>query len=350
MMGCLLRERVPGIGFVFLLLTHLVSGDQANDSLASSRRNALVKAIEEAGPSVVSVKVLRLTRRRWDDFFRFFEPRLSLEVEEASIGSGFVLDPKGIIVSNEHVLRGLSEVQLSFSDGRTLEGEVVASDPIHDIGLIRVKGDADSLPACALFTSSDLMVGEWVVAMGNPFGLSHTATVGVISALDRTLRTEDGRTFTGLIQTDAAINPGNSGGPLINCHGEVVGINTAIYAGAEGIGFAIPIDEALSAAESLLTEADRKEQLAKKAVWSDMLGAAVVPNPEGEGIVIVRVGELGIAHFASLEPWDELLQVSGKAVNDVQTLNRCLEDGTESGRFDMLIRRSGRKIVFRIRL
>jgi len=331
---------------LFFSIDALSSGE----NISSSRHNALVAAIEKAGPSVVSIKVLRATRSPWDEFFRFFEPRWELPLEETSMGSGFVLDAKGIIVTNEHVLRRVKDVRLGFSDGRTLEGKVVALDPANDVGLIKVVCDTASLPICPIFEGNDLMVGEWVIAMGNPFGLSHTATVGVISALERTLRTEDGRTFTDLIQTDAAINPGNSGGPLLNAMGQVIGINTAIYAGAQGIGFAIPIDKALRSAKNLLTETEKRERLMQEAIWSENMGAAFVPNPDGDGLLIVRVGRSGLSHFAGLEAWDLLLSVAGEPVNDLETLERCLELGSNMGRFDMVVRRSGREIIFRIRI
>src|SRR5204863_10077631 len=156
-----------------------------------------------------------------------------------SLGSGLIIDAAGVVLTNAHVIEGASRIVVTTLDGRELEADVLGSDRDADLAVLKV--DGKNLPARPLGRSGDLMIGETVIAIGNPFGLSHTVTTGVVSALNRSLNT-DGRTYTDFIQTDASINPGNSGGPLLNIRGELIGVNTAIYGKAQGIGFAIPVD------------------------------------------------------------------------------------------------------------
>src|SRR5256885_3358123 len=168
-----------------------------------------------------------------------------------ALGSGFVWSSDGIIVTNNHVVEGASRITVNFQDGTHLAAKLIGVDPDSDLAVLRV--DAKKLTPAPIGTSSDLMIGETVVAVGNPFGLSGSVTTGVVSALGRSVPSkEEGRTFTDFIQTDASINPGNSGGPLLNIEGKVIGINVAIYAQAQGIGFAIPVDRAKKVIQDLL--------------------------------------------------------------------------------------------------
>ena len=159
-----------------------------------------------------------------------------------SLGSGVLIDASGIIVTNDHVIRGASAIHVVLADGRQLDAEVVGSDAANDLAVLRVQGKGP-LPAARLGTSADLMIGETVVAIGSPLGLQKTVTVGVLSAIGRSFKADNEQIFDDFLQTDAAINPGNSGGPLLNLDGDVIGINTAILASAQGIGFAIPVDK-----------------------------------------------------------------------------------------------------------
>lgn len=212
----------------------------------SRRRDAVVDVVERVSPAVVFVGTKHIVESRFrsrdpffDEFFGdAFGPRRR-EVE--SLGSGVLVSTDGTVITNNHVIRGASEVHVVLADGRKLDAEVVGADPDNDIAVLKIPG-ASALPAAKLGTSSDLMIGETVVAIGSPFGLQKTVTVGVLSATGRSFRADD-QVFVDFLQTDASINPGNSGGPLMNLDGDVVGINTAIYAGGQGIGFAIPVDK-----------------------------------------------------------------------------------------------------------
>jgi serine protease Do len=214
------------------------------------RRTKVVEAVERASPAVVNISTSQVVARTpfphpadpfFDEFFRdFFEGRPQRS-EQTSLGSGAIVDAQGTILTNAHVIQRGSRIRVTLVDGREFDATLVGADADSDLAVLHIK--ATGLPTIALGTASDLMIGETVIAIGNPFGLSHTVTTGVVSALGRSLRSEE-RTFSDFIQTDAAINPGNSGGPLLNIRGELIGINTAIYGKAEGIGFAIPVDRA----------------------------------------------------------------------------------------------------------
>ena len=219
-------------------LLSFVSADLA------TRRDGVVEVVQKTSPAVVYIGTVQRvdssfrTGRSFQDFF-YGEREEKRAVE--GLGSGVIVDASGLIVTNEHVIRGASEIHVVLADGRQVDAEVIGSDADNDLAVLRVniKG---GLPFAKLGTSSDLMIGEKVVAIGSPFGLKKTVTAGVVSAVNRSFKA-DGRTFNDFIQTDASINPGNSGGPLLNIDGEVIGINSAIFASAQGIGFAIPADK-----------------------------------------------------------------------------------------------------------
>ncbi|MCW5893420.1 MAG: trypsin-like peptidase domain-containing protein [bacterium] len=217
------------------------------------RRSAVVMAVERAGPAVVNISSDQIVERRggspfpfrgdpfFDEFFRdFMDPRPRRE-KRTSLGSGVVVRNDGTILTNEHVILRGGTIHVTLSDGREFAAKLVGADTDSDLAVLRI--DAGKLPWIDMGRSDDLMIGETVIAIGNPFGLSHTVTTGVISATGRSLRGGD-RTYADFIQTDASINPGNSGGPLLNIKGELIGINTAIYGKAQGIGFAIPVARA----------------------------------------------------------------------------------------------------------
>ena len=221
-----------------ILVLSLATGDLA------SRRDAVVEVVQKTSPAVVYIGTVQMvdssfrTRSPLQEFF-YGEREEKRAVE--GLGSGVIIDPAGMIVTNEHVIRGASEIHVVLADGRQVDAEVIGSDADNDLAVLKVKVK-EPLPFAKLGTSSDLMIGEKVIAIGSPFGLKKTVTAGVVSAVNRSFKAE-GRTFNDFIQTDASINPGNSGGPLLNIDAEVIGINSAIFASAQGIGFAIPADK-----------------------------------------------------------------------------------------------------------
>src|SRR6266568_3267203 len=231
----------------------------AGQDLAKTRQTAIVTAASRLAPAVVSVNVLRRERRLpQDPFEQFFTPRGAEQVVEG-YGSGFLISPEGVVITNQHVTQGAEQIVVTTRDGRDFPAKIQGEDPLTDIAVLKV--DATGLPTAPLGKSTDLMIGEWVVAVGNPFAYllgntEPTVTAGVVSAVGRNLLPSEGQPgiCVGMIQTDAPINPGNSGGPLANAVGEVVGVNSSIFTssgGSVGIGFAIPIERALRVADEL---------------------------------------------------------------------------------------------------
>jgi serine protease Do len=223
---------------------------QAGEAKDSARRTPVVVAVEKVGPSVVNVSIIIQERVGplfsfgRDDFFKDMFPEFfgRREYSRTSLGSGVIIDgQKGYIVTNQHVVAGATEMKVIASDQKEYKARLIGSDPRSDLAVIQIEANGQ-LPSAKLGNSDDMMIGETVIAIGNPFGLTHTVTTGVVSAIDRSVRAED-RIYRHFIQTDASINPGNSGGPLLNIEGDVIGINTAIYQKAQGIGFAIPINK-----------------------------------------------------------------------------------------------------------
>ena len=236
----------------------------AHEGEASPRRTPVVEVVERLSPSVVNISTDIYESRPanpffgmqrdpfFDDFFnQFFGPPGERRQKRQSLGSGVLVDKKGHVLTNHHVILRASEIHVTLVSGKEYKGELVGSDPGSDLAVVKIAIEEEIEPA-GLSTSSDLLIGETVIAIGNPFGLSHTVTTGVISALNRSIQSGD-QVYKDFIQTDASINPGNSGGPLLNIRGEVVGINTAIYSQAQGIGFAIPADRARRVVDDLIT-------------------------------------------------------------------------------------------------
>jgi serine protease Do len=274
------------------------------------RRSPVVDVVQKASPAVVFIG----TEQRVDRRMRgsplgdlFGDGRRERQETVQSLGSGVIIDPGGLIVTNDHVIRGASAIHVVLADGRQLDAEVLGSDAPNDLAVLRVQSSGP-LPAAKLGTSADLMIGETVVAIGSPFGLTKTVTSGVVSAVGRSFQAND-QLYIDFIQTDTAINPGNSGGPLLNLDGEVIGINTAIFSGAQGIGFAIPADKVRRIVAELKSfgkvrpagwadAVDLSAKVARKVGWERNYGVLVESvepgspaRQRGEGRR--RVAELG---------------------------------------------------------
>jgi len=233
------------------------------DSTGTSRQNAITRAVAEVEPAVVSVNVIKtqIVRGRYPSnfgFFGFFDFFGPMRRQVQSIGSGIIYDPDGYVITNAHVVQGATDIKIVLPDQREFDAELIGIDNVHDIAKLRIRGN--SLPHARLGNSDELMVGEWSIALGNPYGYlmndsKPSVTVGVISAIGRNIAPDNtGTQYLNMIQTDTAINQGNSGGPLVNIHGEVIGINTFIFSetgGSIGLGFAIPINTVRGIVDSL---------------------------------------------------------------------------------------------------
>jgi serine protease Do len=266
----------PGCGGASDVPESLRSTAEVDVDLDASRRTAIVTAAEKCGPAVVTINSVQTIKRRvynpfysplWEDFFRDFMPfgfegpYREYEQEIPSMGSGFIFDEEGYVMTAEHVVHGADKIEVVLPDGRTYDAEFVGSDYSTDVAVLKI--DGDDFPHIELGNSDDVYIGEWAIAVGNPFGYvvaspEPTVSVGVVSAKGRTMKSQGYggiRVYDGLIQTDASINPGNSGGPLVNALGQAIGINVTIITtsgGSLGIGFAVPINRAREAATDLI--------------------------------------------------------------------------------------------------
>ena len=275
-----------------------------------SRDENVIAAIQKVEASVVNINTIRFER---DAFLHVHPAR--------GIGSGFIIDDRGHILTNHHITAGSREIEVALTDGRAFEGKLVGSDPANDLAVVKI--DAHDLPVAELGNSSALRVGQTVIAIGNPFGLvgGPSVTVGVVSALDRHILAE--RVYENLIQTDASINPGNSGGPLLDLTGRVIGINTANIPGAQGIGFAIPIDTAKAVLEDIV----RYGRVTRP--WLGVIGLDVSRelarrfNLAAEsGILVMRIIPESPAERAGLQSGDVVATIEDKQVNSMEDLQK----------------------------
>jgi serine protease Do len=318
------------------------------------RRTATVEVVEKVGPAVVNITTERVVSRGrafrpfapnpfFDQFFQdFFEPRLPQTTQ--SLGSGVLIDREGHILTNEHVVSRASRIHVALADGREFEAELIGADPNNDIAVLKAAVDGD-LPWIEPGGSEDLLVGEPVIAIGNPFGLSSTVTTGVISALNRSVRADSDRTFHGFLQTDASINPGNSGGPLLNAEGELIAINTAVYQGAQGIGFAIPIDTAKRVVTELIAHGE------VTPVWvgldfqdlSPALRNAMKIPPRVRGALVNRVRKKSPARRAGVSRGDVVMKLDGRPVASARGFFEILEAATAGQAMKVELWRDGAK-------
>jgi serine protease Do len=310
-----------------------------------ARRTPVVLAVERIGPSVVNISAERIVRPRPDpleQFFSFgFPGRRERGIRTQSLGSGVVIDPAGVVVTNDHVVSGASRIVVTTADGRIFEAKVEGADADNDLAVLTV--GARKLRAATLGTTGDLMIGETVVAVGNPFGLSNSVTSGIVSAAGRTVQGETGRTYTDFIQTDAAINPGNSGGALANILGELIGINTAIVGGANTIGFAIPVERARRIADELLRFGE------VKPVWTGLRGTTLSEgdrlSSRGQGFRVRSVWPDSPAAAAGLVPGDLIVAVEGRRVDSRADFETAVVSAGPGKPLRVAIRREGREVT-----
>jgi serine protease Do len=299
----------------------------------------VVAVAEKVSPAVVNVSA-EATVRDADPFFGMFFGRGERRTQ--SLGSGLIIDANGIVVTNAHVIEGASRIVVTTLDGRELDADVLGSDRDADLAVLKVK--ARVLPAVPLGRSSDLMIGETVVAIGNPFGLSHTVTTGVLSAVGRTVPSERSeRVFTDFLQIDASINPGNSGGPLVNIVGEVIGVNTAIIQGANGIGFAIPADRARRVVDDLLRFGElRPLWTGARLMTVDAELAQRSGLPVRRGALVLKVYPDSPAAAAGLHENDVIVTLGGHPVTAREDVATALYTAPSGTPVDLEIRRGDR--------
>ena len=316
------------------------------------RENAVVRTVREVGPAVVNISSEVEVQVRafpgfggnpfFDSFFRdFFEPRMERRYQRDSLGSGVIIDgDQGLILTNAHVVAPAGRIAVTLQDEREFSAEVVGTDPPTDLAVLRIDAEG-SLPEVRMGTAGDLMIGETVIAIGNPFGFSHTVTTGVVSAVDRSIRTED-RIYHHFIQTDASINPGNSGGPLLNVRGEMIGVNTAIYAKAQGIGFAIPIDQARRIVADLIQYGEVIPAWMGVGVQDvDRRMARYLDLPDGGGVLVRSVDSDSPAEAAGIRSGDIIRTVDGQPVASARDFRMALRGVPAGEPLAVELRRKG---------
>jgi len=289
----------------------------------SRRRTPLVVAVEKVSPAVVNIYTSEIGRsprnpfrdfrnNLFDQFFNdfFYQNRNN----KKSLGSGVLIDKEGYIITNEHVVARASEIHVALSDKREFEARVIGADIKSDLAIIKIDSK-QFLPFVSMGRSDDLMIGEQVLAIGNPFGLRHTVTTGIISALNRNIRAGKNKVYSDFIQVDASINPGNSGGPLLNINGSLIGINTAIYQKAEGIGFAIPIDDAKRIVDELIRFGKvRRGWLGVSVQEMNSQLSRHFKMDRKKGVLVVKVLDKSPADVAGLMRSDVILAIGGHEV------------------------------------
>lgn len=332
--------------------------------------NFIATAANRVGPSVVRIDASRSITGSGDPFERrlfrrFFgeeempdlpaSPELPERFEQGT-GSGFILSADGKLLTNAHVIEGADKVEVTLKDGRTFTGEVIGADAVTDVAVIKI--EATDLPVAPLGTTDNLSPGEWAIAIGNPLGLDNTVTAGIISALDRSssqVGISDKRVQ--FIQTDAAINPGNSGGPLLNARGEVIGVNTAIRANAQGLGFAIPIETAKRISDQLFATGEVQhpylgiqmvnlnEEMRDRINQDEEIGVQI---EEDRGVVIVRVMPDTPAEAAGLLRGDLIQSVGGQEILDVTDVQSQVENSGLDKSLEVKVLRAGEVEVINV--
>ncbi len=299
------------------------------DDLLDAYSRAVVGAADRVGPSVVKIDVEVPSRAQRRE-------------SGAGSGSGFVFTPDGLVLTNSHVVSGAKTIRVTLQDGRVLVADLVGDDPDTDLAVVRVT--ADHLIAAELGDSSRLRPGQLVTAIGNPFGFQHTVTAGVVSALGRALRARTVRLMENLIQTDAALNPGNSGGPLVTSDGLVVGVNTAVILGGQGIAFAVPINTARVVISSLLRDGRVRRSHLGIAAQDAALPRALARSlglTQERAVAVMSVNPSSPADRAGLAKGDLILGLSDVPVTGVDDLHRLLTDECIGQRIAMKVLRRG---------
>jgi serine protease Do len=306
----------------------------------AQERTGIPAVVAKARPAVVNIATRQVT---YDTLLR--------AVPAQGLGSGAIFDARGYVLTNNHVVQGAQQIRVTLPDGRTFPGKLVGADPVTDLAVVKI--DGRDLPVAQLGDSAKLEVGETVIAIGNPLGLEGgpTVTVGVVSALARSIEDPGGPTLHDLIQTDAAINPGNSGGPLIRMSGEVIGVNTAIIQGAQGIGFAISINSAKPIVQELLAHG----RIVRPVIG--IVPVSVTPQiaaaydlPVDRGVLVAKLDPRGPAAKAGMRAGDIIVAIGGQPVKSLADLRTAVGQHKVGAVVDMAVRREKSSVTLKVTL
>lgn len=354
--GILYPLRLLAYTFVcvlILLVSFSLSQADVRPETLPSRETPVVLTVKKVGPAVVNISTERILKERinpfgdpfFDQFFRdFFNAFPQRSYKQQSLGSGVIINPEGYILTNEHVILKTSQIIVTLADKREFEAKLIGADPKSDLAIIKIDAEAE-LPYVTMGKSDDLMIGETVIAIGNPFGLSHTVTTGVISALNRSVRIKENRVYKDFIQTDASINPGNSGGPLMNIRGDLIGINTAIYQEAEGIGFAIPINRAKRIVEDLIHYGEVHK--AWVGIYVQELDQNLLKHfnlSAKEGVIVTKVMEGSPAKKAGIKQGDLIINMGSQGIATWEDYVSIISGYTSGDKIPLTLIRDDKKI------
>ncbi|MFI5263027.1 MAG: S1C family serine protease [Candidatus Kapaibacterium sp.] len=352
--------------------------DTLNDDLTTSRHNAITRAVAKASPAVVGINVTEIREQQYYDPFSDFynDPMFrqffgnqrrggyTQKYKVEGLGSGFLISPDGYILTNDHVAGNATKIIVTTTGGKQYDAKLIATDPIQDVALVKI--DAENLPFLKLGNSEDLSIGEWAIAMGNPFGLfklndKPTVTVGVISNTGVNLGLEQGKNYRGMIQTDAAISSGNSGGPLLNANGEVVGINAVIRstaqsnegAGSIGLGFAIPINKVKTIIEDFRSGKKINRNFGNLGFIGQTLDDEIkqyLNVQADDGLVITNLYRNSPAAASGLQVGDVIVAIDGEHVRSLEDLNSIITDKKVGDVVIFTVLRSEGKMQVKMRL
>jgi len=321
------------------------------DKVRSSRRNAITNAAEIIEPAVVSVNVIKtkMVKRRRGFFFGFYD---EVPYNIQGIGSGVIFSKDGFIITNAHVVEGATEIKVILTDTRQFDAKVIGIDTSHDISVLKINGN--DLPYAKFGDSDDLIIGEWAIALGNPYGFlikdsRPSVSVGVISALNRDFaENNDGKIYRHMVQTDAAINSGNSGGPLVNIYGEIIGINTFIFSesgGSIGIGFAIPINTVKKSARELIEYGKiRQIWFGFKVQELNQLIASHLKLKSLDGVLVNYIQRKSPAALAGLKEGDIVVEINGNTIKDTRDAELAVFDISVGDKIRIGILRDGKPL------
>jgi serine protease Do len=320
-----------------------------------NRQNSITEAVSKVEPAVVSVNIIkteihrRYANRSQNPFFNFFDI-VPYEKQIPGLGSGVIFSEDGYIISNAHVVEGATEITIILTDGRQFEGKIVGIDNVHDIAILKI--DGKNLPTAKLGISSDLIIGEWAIAVGNPYGFlikdsKPSVAVGVVSAVNRDFaENKDGKVYRRMIQTDAAINPGNSGGPLVNIFGEIIGINTFIFSesgGSIGLGFSIPIDRVKKISEELIKYGKMRDiWFGFKVQDINRMMASYLKLKSLDGVIVTTVDTNSPIGKAGLKKGDVIFDVNGLKIKNVSDAELAVSDVSVGDKMIIKISRNGK--------
>jgi serine protease Do len=341
-----------------------VNSVQVNNSISNSRSTIITETVKKVNSAVVGINVTEIRQYRdifsLDPFFRQFFGDRVYNQQVRSLGSGTIISPDGYILTNDHVAGNAVEAIVTLTDGSQYEAEIVGSDPVSDICLLKI--DAKNLPYIEFGDSDSILIGEWVIALGNPFGLfdindQPTVTVGVISAKGMNLGAANNRYYVDMLQTDAAINSGNSGGPLVNAFGQLIGMNTLIYtaqgsSGNVGVGFAIPSNKIKKVIKEL-----KESGKIDRDFWTGLSIQTIDPSiakaydlKSSHGVIITNVAKNSPADKAGLKVYDIILGINHFKVNDENTLIGILQEFRPGDVIDVKILRDNKTLIKKMKL